>query len=329
MIERPIEPVYEELEHAGLLAPVTLGGPAERSWLDCDLASLAENRLGDSTDPRKLDAARRADWRARATDDPPVLPSARSFERCYWLLEGGEPAGTIALATSTLGGRLVHLSSLYVFPTYRGRGVGSRSLRRLQQALAQHDLGLRLDTNWCWQRTVRFYVGIGMWVHMWKRDLTFRWDPGTPSPRIQVDPHLATLSVAIGHRDIALARAHRRDHTLSLDETAEARALSDDEQMGEASFHASSTLSLCLALHGWPLIQSEEAWQRDHFADAGAPESLAYRITIWEAWNRKHGWIVDTPRIPGLEYPSWDDFEARWERERKELDLLPDPQGMT
>lgn len=327
MIERPIEPAHEELVRAGLLAPVALGGPAERSWLDCDLASLAENRLGDATDPRTLDAARRADWRARATDDPPVLPSARSFENCYWMLEGGEPAGSIALATSTLGGRLLHLSSLYVFPTYRGRGVASRILRRLQQALAPHDLGLRLETSWCWQRAVRFYVGLGMWVHMWKRDLTFRWDPLTPTPRIQVDPDRATLSVAVGDRDVVLAHAHRRDHALRLDETAEARALSDDPQMGEAYWLAWSTLSLALALSGWPLVRSEEAWKRDRHADAGAPESLAYQITIWEAWNRKHGWIVDTPRIAGLEYPSWDDFEARWERERQDMDLPLDPQG--
>jgi GNAT superfamily N-acetyltransferase len=327
MIEQPIEPVHDELVQAGELAPVALGGPEEPRFRDCDLASLAENRLGDATDPRHLDPARRTDWRARATDDPPALPSARRFERCYWILHGGEPAGTIALGTSTLGGKLLYISSLYVFPTHRGRGVATRALRQLQRALSRHDLGLRLETSWSWQRTVRFYVGIGMWVHMWKRDLTLRWDPRTPSPRVEVGDHRAALSVAVGHRHIELARAHRQGNALEIDETAEARALQGDEQLGGARWHASSTLSLCLALHGWPLIQSQEAWERDRYADADAPESLAYRITIWEAWDRKHGWIVDTPRIPGLEYPSWADLEARWARENEELKALQDLQG--
>ena len=68
----------------------------------------------------------------------------------------------------------------------------------------------------------------------------------------------------------------------------------------------SSTLALGLALHGWPLVRSREDWRRSYFADAGAPESLAYRIAIpWEAWAKSHGWRVETPRIPGFDHPTW------------------------
>ena len=89
------------------------------------------------------------------------------------------------------------------------------------------------------------------------------------------------------------------------------RELAKEQRIGEAYWHATSTLSLALALHGWPLVRSREEWERSYFADAGPPEALAYKITIWEAWDRKHGRVVSTPRIPGLEYPTWDELEAR------------------
>ncbi len=65
-------------------------------------------------------------------------------------------------------------------------------------------------------------------------------------------------------------------------------------------------------MQGWPLVRSPDAWEHGHWADAGPPEALAYKITIWEAWDRKRGFHVDAPRIPGLEYPTWDEFGARW-----------------
>jgi hypothetical protein len=66
---------------------------------------------------------------------------------------------------------------------------------------------------------------------------------------------------------------------------------------------------------GWPLARSQKDWDESYYADAGPPEALAYKIEIWEAWERKNGWRVETPRIPGLAYPTWDELEARWNRE--------------
>jgi GNAT superfamily N-acetyltransferase len=100
----------------------------EQRWLDCDLASLAENRLGDLTDLRNLDQRRRAGWLARAADERPWRFRARSeYERCYWILEHGEPAGTIALETSTHGSLWLRVASFYIFPTHRSRGIGRRA----------------------------------------------------------------------------------------------------------------------------------------------------------------------------------------------------------
>src|SRR5262245_23246501 len=120
--------VHEELCRAGLLVPVAFGGEEELSWVDCELASLAENRLGDLTPPHKLDAARRVDWITRATTEKNiVLPrSRRDRQACYWLFDGSERIGTIALSMDTLGNNRVRLSSLYILPSHRGRGLGRR-----------------------------------------------------------------------------------------------------------------------------------------------------------------------------------------------------------
>jgi GNAT superfamily N-acetyltransferase len=310
-----IEAAHEEMVRSGFVVPVELGGAEERLWLDCDLASLAENRLGDRADPHTIDDARRADWTARATTERAWSLRKRSrYEACYWLVEGADRLGTIAVSTDTLGSRSARVASFYVFPAHRRRGVGRRALERVRDTLARHDLGLRLETSWSWQPTVRFYVRAGMWVYMWKRELALFYGPETPPPHIEVGEQEASLSVLRGRERVVLARARRRGDALELDEPA--KGAERDRSLGEAYWHATSTLSLSLALAGWPLIRSKEEWDNSYFADAGPPEALAHKISIWEAFDRHHGWRVETPRIPGLTYPTWEELEARWAAEQ-------------
>lgn len=309
-----------------MLVKAGFGGSEERAWLDCDLASLAENWLGDRLDPRDLDDAHRAEWLARVVDERPMPLQRRSeYERCYWILEDGQRAGTMALSSSVFTGKNLHLASLYVLPPYRGHGVGRRAMERLMAAMERHGVSLRLDTSWCWQRTVGFYLQLGLWVRMWKRDLCLCWEPGTPPPHIEIGEQTASLSVQLGGSHVLLAQAHRRGAALSLKEPA--RALAKDKRLGGAYWHATATLALALARHGWPLVRSKEQWERSCGADAGPPEALAYKITIWEAWARKRGWNVATPRLPGLEYPTWDELEAQWEASVRELGVAGPEEG--
>ena len=313
-------PVDDDLVRAGALVKVGFGGSEERAWLDCDLASLAENWLGDRQDPRDLDAAHRAEWLTRVVEERPMpLQRRGEYERCYWILEDGERAGTMALSSDSFTGKSMHLASLYVLPSHRGRGVGRRAMEGLMAAMGRHGFNLRLDTSWCWQRTVSFYLQLGLWVRMWKRDLCLCWDPTTPPPRIEVGAQTATLSVPLDGEHVVLAQARRRGATIELKEPT--RALAKDKRLGGAYWHAESTLALAVAQRGWPLVRSPEHWERSHSADAGPPEALAYKITLWEAWARKRGWLVTTPRLPGLEYPTWEEFEARWDAAMRELGL--------
>ena len=109
---------------------------------------------------------------------------------------------------------------------------------------------------------------------------------------------------------VVLAEAERDGEPLLMsDDVPEV-----DERLEPLAWNPSSTVALGLALAGWPLVRSNDDWDRSYWADAGAPEALAHEITIWEAWDRHHGWVVDTPRIPGLAYPTWTELEARWSR---------------
>ena len=317
MSETNIQAVHDRLARSGDFLRVEIGGPDERSWLDCDLASLAENRLDELFDPRGLDAARRADWQGRATDElQRSLASRGRYERFYWLMEDGDRAGTVALANQTLGNGTLYLSSFYLRPPYRHRGAGKRALARVKEALASQGLGMRLDTSWCWQQAVRFYLASGIWLYMWKRDLTLFWDAPTPPHHIVVGETEARLEVQRGKETILLARATRQGDTLTSFED-QRRDFRDDSSLGEAPWLASSTLALAVALHGWPLVRSPEAWRKNRHGDAGPPEALAYKIQIWEAWTASRGWTVDTPRIPALDYPTWDELQARWAAENE------------
>lgn len=299
----------------GLIEPVERGGADERRWIDCDLAALAEHRLGDDTDPLTLDAERRARWIATATAGwhDALEPAGSSYSEPYWLLEDGQRVGTVALSRTAYGFADMRVWSFYVTRSRRGLGTGRRALDRLREIATAETLGVRLDTCWSWQRTVRFYLRAGMWAQMWRHDLTLRWDARCPPRVIDVGPDEATLTVTHHGELVVLARARRRGDRLELDPAE--RALLGDDALGGVAHSAAPTLAIAVALEGWPLIRSQEEWDQHHQADGGPPESLAYKISTWEAWDRHHGWRVETPRIPGLEYPSWEEFSRRWEVE--------------
>lgn len=277
-----IDAAHRQLVDEGILTPAD----DEDLWADCDLASFAENRLGEVVDPRKLDAARRVDWIARATDEPLWPPAARKHERCYWLLDDGRPAGTIAIATSTLFANLVRLSSIYVFPDLRRRGIAGRALDRIERCLPPAS-GIRLETCWTWQATLRFYLQAGFWVRGWKRDIDLWRAADLPTAHIDIADAHATLRVD----GTPLVHAERHEDRLTrYDFTANEPFVLD----------ARSTLAVVLALSGWPLLSSPQSWQPGWHGDAGNPEGLADRILRWQAHARRQHWRVDTPRIPGL-----------------------------
>ena len=301
-----IKSVVDELTNLGLICRVNVRD--ERQWADFDLASLAENRIGDASDPRRLDDERRRNWLERACDHIPATPSERSGwgDSCFWLIEDGERVGTIALAASVLDSTFVPMSSFYVLLSHRGLGIGKRALLMVCEALGRRGLGMRLETSWTWQRAVEMYLRHGMWARSWKRDLMFCMSPDAPPPVIKFSERRAVVSVIIDGKLVELAAAKRHGNALvSFERCAE------DPRTDSVHWLVNSTLSVAMALRGWPLVRAIESWDGKWCGDAGPPEALAHRIIFWEAWHYKHGWRVETPRIPDLHYMTWAELEGR------------------
>ncbi len=315
MREDPLQNALEahaSLVKDGVLRRLSKGAADTRAWIDCELASLVENRFFVPCDPRAFTAAWRAEWRPRAIRDGTRLanPHARlAYSIPYWILDQGKRVGTIGLATSGLGAGLVTVSSLYVYPEHRGRGGAGRALRLARDAFAAIGLdGLRVPTWWTWQHAVRVYLGLGMWVDSWKHELVFAFRHGQPAPRILVEEHQATFSLAPAgdvERWITATRDGDRLGWAESPRFAELRASGSREARD-----APGTFALALARSGWPLIRSAEAWEQRHaWCDCGDPEGLAYKIEIFEAIDRRCGFEVRTPRLPGIEYRDYADID--------------------
>jgi GNAT superfamily N-acetyltransferase len=296
----------------GVVRRLSKGAADTRAWIDCELASLVENRFFVPCDPRAFTAPWRAEWRPRAIRDGTRLANPHARLACtipYWILDQGTRVGTIGLATTALDAGIVTVSSLYVYPEHRGRGVAGRTLRLARDAVAAIELdGLRVPTWWTWQHAVQVYLGLGMWVDNWKHELVFAFRHGQPAPRILVEERRATFSLAREGDVEPWITATRDGDRLGWTESprfAELRAGGSREARD-----APGTFALALARRGWPLIRSAEAWEQRHgWYECGAPEGLAYKIEIFEAIDRRYRFEVRTPRLPGIEYRDYPDID--------------------
>jgi GNAT superfamily N-acetyltransferase len=297
---RRILDAHAALVAAGVIERLSPDPEETRLWLDCELASLVENRFFEAIDPCAITPEIRAAWEPRATSEEPLSsPHGQAWYRLpYWIKEGGERAGTIALATMFMGPSLVTVSSLYTLPSHRRRGIAGRALRRAHDAVVAHGgRGLRVPTHWTWQPAVRFYLGLGMWISSWKHSLVFGWRDDLPRFRAEVGEREARFYLG----EEPVIEASREGDRLGWNELPRLAEILGDYH------HAAGTFAIALATHGFPLIRSEATWARRHrWADMGAPEGLAYKIELWEAWEREHGHLVRTPRIPGIAYRAHD-----------------------
>ncbi|MGH7818268.1 MAG: hypothetical protein ACREQ9_00700, partial [Candidatus Binatia bacterium] len=120
----------------------------------------------------------------------------------------------------------------------------------------------------------------------------------------------AVFSIGGGADRQVLWRAQRAGERLDLEETTALRRLEKDDENWFMTLCALATLSVALAVRGWPLIRSDAAWgERRKSSDVGQPEGLAHKIEVFEAVARRDGWVVGTPRIPGIAYRDLDDID--------------------
>jgi GNAT superfamily N-acetyltransferase len=299
---------HAALVDEGAIEPLATDDAETRRWLDCELSSLVENRFFCAIDPMAMTGEERALWEPRASSDEPLSsPHGHAYYRLpYWIREGAERAGTIALGTTYSGMGSVTVSSLLVLPSHRRRGIAARVLTRAHEAVRAHaGRCLRVPAYWTWQPAVRFYLGIGLWLLNWKHSLVFAFRDDLPAWRVEAKGREARFSLARRDRYEPVLHAARDGNRLLWTELGAWAAWVGERS--ELRHRAPGTFALALAVRGFPLIRSEERWALRHsWADGGEPEGLAYKIELFEALDRQSGWEVRTPAIPGLAYRASD-----------------------
>ncbi len=300
-----IDGCLRQLLEQRVVEPLSTDEEEMRDWNLRELASLTEGHFHVRLDVTGLSEIERLAYESRVTFDGGPLRSPHGEHRLpFWLLDDGRRVGTIAISTMISGLDLISVSSLYIDPAERKRHLARRALEAVYQAAIDSGAGgIRLDASWTWQPSVRFYARIGMWVRMWKHNLVFTRQRKLPSYRVEIGESQARFLIQQDDRWHAVITARNLGDRLGWEPD-------DLERQPREAFHCiPGTFALHLALAGWPLIRSEENWERrHHWSDSGEPEGLAYKIEIFEAVDRKRGFDVRTPRIPGLHYRDLDEI---------------------
>ncbi len=301
-----------------------------------DLAACAEGELGELFDPAAIGPAEEARLRARLGESGREWPGGELYRRRYWLLgDGGPdaptgpsgpsgpavPVGTVAVDNWTKGAGQLAVSSLYLRPDARGRGLAAAALDRIYRAATAEGLsGYRLEADWAWPRAVRYYLRRGLWVRSWKHAIGFTRMPQLPPYRVREEQERLVLLVAdrpsgapAGEIWTPLLAAGREGRWLRLDETAAYR-----QADGWVHDYARSTLALHLALAGRPLVRGPQWWAEAwRWSDGGEPEGLAHRIeqfelrrgaaddrTAVQPGTARPGAVLPTAARSGIELPA-------------------------
>ncbi|MFG2905808.1 GNAT family N-acetyltransferase [Kitasatospora sp. NPDC048286] len=269
----------------------------ERRFALWDLASLVEGGLGELVDPDGLAPQAERGWRERLGESGREWPGGELYRRRYWIQDdGGTVVGTVAVDNWTKGPSQLAVSSLYVTPEARGRGLAAAALDEVYAAATAEGLpGFRLEAHWAWQPAVRYYLRRGLWVVGWKRSLSFARMPQLPAHRVREEDGRLLLLVEDRLRGwVPILTAGQEGRWLRLDETADYRGCD-----GWVHEYARSTLALCLALAGRPLVRGPQWWAEAwRWSDAGEPEGLAYRIEEFERAALEAGRPVASPYRP-------------------------------
>ncbi|MGW3043562.1 GNAT family N-acetyltransferase [Kitasatospora sp. NPDC001159] len=274
------------------------GEGEERRFALWDLASLVEGELGEVVDPDTLTAQAERGWRARLGESGREWPGGELYRRRYWIRDDrAEVVGTVAVDNWTRGPSQLAVSSLYVRPEARGRGLAAAALDEVYAAATAEGLpGFRLEAHWTWQPAVRYYLRRGLWVVGWKRSLSLARMPQLPLHRVREEAGRLLLLVADRQRGwVPILAAGREGRWLRLDETADYRGCD-----GWVHEYARSTLALHLALAGWPMVRGPQWWAEAwRWSDAGEPEGLAFKIEQFEqAARTRAGRAVVSPNRP-------------------------------
>lgn len=294
-----VERARSQLVACGLARLATTSEADTTYFLAAEVASVLEHRRGVVLEPAALTRREVDDWRAhepRAVENLELQPRAGALV----LLDEGVRIGTVCFDDFEGWAADAHVSSLYVAPGWRSRGVASELLDALHAMLAPPYGGLSLATYWTWPRAVRFYLRHGCSVRQWKHALVFLWRTPEVHWDVRFEGEVATF---------VWTRAGHAPRTWTARRVAGWLEWAEPSERDVDWHDAMMTFAVVLATRGWPIARSAATLAHGvRWSDGGYPEGLAHRIERWEAQDRERGFVVDTPRLPSLPYREWSEL---------------------
>ncbi|MBO2451220.1 GNAT family N-acetyltransferase [Actinomadura barringtoniae] len=282
------------------LTPIVAGEGAPFPYWE--IALMVENAFGGTLDPGRLTESDYEYWRGRLGHAwlPPT--QGQPWADRYWITTDQGRVGTVSVGRHITGRRCLSVSSLYIHPAFRRNGLAWGGLDAIYQAALAEGLdGFQLHTDWVWRDTVRYYLARGMWVCGWKFNIGFARQRQLPRYQICLEGEGSAFLIEDQGEMRPLLVATRSGDRLCLEETLLSKELEASDSGRAMLLDGRATFALRLALDGWPLVRSLEAWnESSRDSGHGQPEGLAYRIPILERRAREFGWNVESSEIPGL-----------------------------
>jgi N-acetylglutamate synthase-like GNAT family acetyltransferase len=299
--EKTIEYLFLEIEKLPYIAPLNLEHLTELFlWRNMELCIYLDNRIGLNLNPMDISPNAFNEYHKKYMTCYELIsnPAKYSWFKNYWICKEGSIVGSFAIQ-KPMGSywRYIEVVCLYLMPDYRKKGIVKVLLDDINAIVQKAGaFGIFLRTEWMMQRNVRYYLSRNMWVVSWKRSLGFAHISKLPKYNVTIKDQEASFFLDMdGWKEIAHAKV--QNGFLELKEP------NLPEELSFADIYVISTLSLYLAIHGFPLKRSKKTWKdRYSWSDIGMPEGLGYNIENWEYWERIHGFHCDSVKIPGLNY---------------------------
>lgn len=306
--EEKIQSIFQKIEELASVIPLNRKSLSELfSYRNMDLCIFLDSRYTFNLNPFDISPRDFINYQKKylTCEESVADPTAHNFYKDYWICQDDTVIGNFSIK-KPLGSHCIYLEvvSLYILPEHRKKGYAKKLLDTINKIVQLSGFsGILIGTGWIMQKNIRYYLKRNMWVLSWKRFLYFIHDKDLPAYKVLFNKDEASFSIFLDEWQVVY-KVKANGEFLDWQEIN----LPKTEELKDQHHRIQATFSLHLAIHGFPLKRSKETWHdRYTWSDVGMPEGLAHKIEFWEYWERIHGFPLNTPKIPGLDY---DFFEA-------------------
>ncbi|GAA4649276.1 hypothetical protein GCM10023116_15500 [Kistimonas scapharcae] len=197
----------------------------------------------------------------------------------YFLIYQNKIAGIFAIPSyesiSSGSRSLMVIEGLYILPEYRNMSFSKLILQDIYNLACSINMaGIRLQTEYQWKSAVNFYLHNGYWLLHWNDGLNFVRMKSLPDYKVVESDSWLKLYVQNDRSYFPLISVRNDGDCLHWIEHEWG------EKNEDLRVTAETTLSLHLAIRGWPLVRAGE-YKVTH-GDCGGPEAFATQLAFWK-----------------------------------------------